>query len=116
MILDCLTPNSPKGVFYDDGTGKRITYVRWADTETGEYVALEPEPDGEASGRQYRARAVGRLKFVPLAGARVIKRKQTEEDRALGLEQYRKLFYDMWRFREEAKKHVAQRWYRRMHG
>lgn len=115
MIIDCLKPGAQRGTVYDDGLGRRIPFVRWANLDTGEYVALEEEHDGSASGRQYRGRAVGRLRFVPQGNAFVIKRPLTENEKLMGLEQYRKLFFDVYKFRENANKHIAQDWSRK-HG
>ena len=106
MIFDC-TKTSERGVFYDDGTGRRVPFVRWANIDTGEYVALEEGPDGPTD-KQYRGRAVGRLRFVPLAGSQVLTRKPV--DLEAGLEKYRRLFFDVWKFREMANKHITERW------
>ena len=67
MRLDSRT--GIRGLVFDLDTGQPIRWVRWADTETGEYEAFRSDPAaakrlGTPLARLvYRGRA--RLKFVP---------------------------------------------------
>ncbi len=115
MIFDCLKPGAQRGTFYDVGTGRRIPYVRWANTDTGEYIALREEIDGTASGVKYRGKAVGEIRFVPQGDAIIVKKPLTQDEMLVGLEQYRKVFFQIAKFRESANKHIVEDW-RRKHG
>ena len=98
-------------MFVDDGTGQRVPFVRWTNTDTGEYVALREGSDGNPTGEQYRGRSIGALRFVPWGGAiKITSSKLTNDELMNGLEQYEKLFRWVLKFRETANKHIEEKW------
>ena len=126
MIVDARETRSP-GVVIDTGTGKRIPFVRKADFETGEYEALAVAPNGvdylaDEDGKVVvvRGRAVGKLELVPLERAKDLGRKpvkvespiepMTADEKREGLDQYRRTYFDVWRWRGEADRCVHSRW------
>lgn len=117
----------PAGVLIDTGTGKRIPFAVWADMETGEYEALTPAPNGvdyhcdleTGEPLRYRGRARGRLELVSAEGARDLApppRKVTgviepmsPEQKRHGVEQYKRVYFEVWQFRGESKRVVDTR-------
>jgi hypothetical protein len=109
----------PSGVLMDTGTGKRIPFAFEFDTDTGEYQAFKPSPDGNDilidDNRKpiiIKGKAVGEMKLVPLDGAAVVGRPARKvPDKVTGYETYKKLFFDVWAdVRGEAKRSVSDRW------
>lgn len=129
MILDARSPEKPAGVLIDTGTGKRIPFARNVNFVTGEYEYLAPAPNGvdilvEPYSRRpivRKGKAVGKLELVPFQRAvslgcaapkRVVSviQPMTKDEKIAGLEQYKKLFYDVWRWRGDAARSVDPRW------
>lgn len=103
------------GVLIDQGTGQRIPLARWFDDETGEWEAFVPAPNGavrlDDDGRPLlrRGRAKGRLVLVPVGKAKVLPAPERPA-LAEGLAVYQRVYFDVWRFRGEAKRCVGDRW------
>lgn len=57
-----------RGVLVDLDTGQRIPFARWCNTDTGEWEAFAPGPDGKQTKRVIRGR--GRIHFVPGSGVK----------------------------------------------
>lgn len=128
MRLSHDSPGRPGGIVVDRGTGKRIPFVRWFDAETGEYEAFQPTADGLhywceedcVTPIVVRGRAVGRLELVPIEQAHAFgvvepEKKQSAVqpgtiDRVAGLEVYKKVYSEVWRWRGESRRVVADRW------
>lgn len=139
MILDAKLPTDapvptnskgmPAGVLVDLGTNKRIPFPRKANMETGEVEYLVPAANGTdilvdpytraPYVRKYKA--VGKLKLLPLDGADRLgigppKKVEspilpmTKDEKIGGMEQYRKLFHEVWKWRGESTRAVDPRW------
>lgn len=111
------------GVVIDHGTGQRIPFVRWYDSDTGEYEAIRVASNGvdyacddKWKPITYRAKAVGRLELVPWNDAVKVglipEPKKVKDERPNireGLETYQKLFVEVWQFRGESRRVVDER-------
>lgn len=68
MILDSRTMPDLRGIVVNEETGQRIPFVRWCDTDTGDWEAWAATPDGRQKLRPpHLVRGRCRLRFVPLA-------------------------------------------------
>lgn len=128
MILDAKAPEKPAGIVVDTGTGKRIPFVRKFDTDTGEYEAFCPTADGKDilldehwKPILLKGKAIGKLVMVPmdqasLLGAEPPQKKQSPiqplspEQKLDGLEQYKKVFFEVWSYKGQSKRCTNDRW------
>lgn len=120
------TQGKPAGVLYDHGTGQRIPMARAFNSETGEWEALTPAPNGvdyvcdAETGAPIirRGRSKGRLELVPIGQAATIgvpppkpqpvtpPKPLSVEERRDGLECYRKVHREVWQGRGDSKRVV----------
>lgn len=111
------------GILVDLGTGRRIPFAVWFDTETGDYEAHEATADGRSMLAAedcvtplgtFRGRAVGQLKLVPMENAKLLGATPTPRakrvEKAEGLERYKRVYFEVWQFRGEAKRTATSRW------
>ena len=121
MIFDSKDKNLA-GVLVDRGTGQRIPFARWFDTDTGDYEAYDT-PDGRDILRDElgvpqtkRGRAVGKLELLTMQDAVDLRLLVTTPkiaktiDNAAGLEQYKRVYFDVWQWRGEARRCVNDHW------
>lgn len=129
MLLDARQPEKPSGILVDHGTGKRIFKPRRVDFSSGEYEAFAAAPNGkdilvgdDDRPVVVRGKSVGRLELVPIGSAHqfgVEKPKLTKSDvqplsadQCLeGLEQYKKVYREVWCWRGESNRCVDDRWH-----
>jgi len=126
MQLDARQPEKPAGILIDHGTGRRIPFARWFDSQTGQFEAFVMASNGVdiACDENYRplvikGKAVGRLELIPIGNAaqfgfeepkKVIEQPLTVEQKQEGLDQYKKLYLTVWRWRGESGRVALTRW------
>lgn len=126
-LCTCACPSQLSGVLVDSGTGRRIPFPVWFDPDTGEYEAIKVAANGvdmacdeDYRSITYRARAQGQLKLLPFGQAasigqapppkQVVDAAFTAERRMAGLEQYKRVYHEVWRWRGESRRAVDDRW------
>lgn len=134
MLIDSRKPigntgQRPSGVVIDHGTGKRIPFVIWCDFATGDYEAHVPAANGvdvmvDAYTRVpfvRKGKAVGKLELVPFAKAAAIGctapkkvvqiiQPMTKDERINGMEEYKRVFKEVWKWRGNSERVVNSQW------
>lgn len=119
----------PAGVLVDTATNKRIPFPRKVDFDTGEVEYFVPAANGtdilidpytqQPYIRKYKA--VGKLQLVEMGKADKLgvqpPRKvespilpMTPEEKIDGMDQYKKLYFEVWQWRGESSRVVHDRW------
>jgi hypothetical protein len=118
------------GVLYDHGAHKPIRFAIWYDVATGEYEAWQVASNGKDiacdkryRGIKYRGKAKGRLELIPLNAATPVlgpepekrldllsSRRLSIQQREQGVEDYRRLYGEVWGHRGEAHRCIDERW------
>ena len=127
MLIHCKGDEAK--VLVDRGTNCRIPFAIWYDPATGDYEhfklasnGVDMAADDDWNPIRVRGKAIGALVLVPLGDSHQfgyrepvkIKEKALPklslEQRHAGLDQYRKVYTQVWQFRGESRRAVDERW------
>lgn len=130
MRLEHKQADAPRNVVIVDGaTQQRIPMVQRIDTDTGEYEALLPSPDGrnavvDVTTKQLvriQGKLKGPVKFVPIDNAAPFGYQPpkpvettiiplTADVKLAGQQQYERVFKNVWQYRGEHGRRLHDRW------